>query len=75
MYEAEIEEIDKENGTAAVTFLGYGNAEVIPLLNLKYVEEGKRPEDDGSMKPKSRYDQNVVVSHTLCTHTQVSVFI
>ncbi|NXS71007.1 SPF30 factor, partial [Pandion haliaetus] len=34
-YEAEIEEIDEENGTAAVTFAGYGNAEVTPLFNLK----------------------------------------
>lgn len=54
MYEAEIEEIDRENGTAAVTFSGYGNAEVIPLQNLKAVEEGKRSDDD---KPKSRYEQ------------------
>lgn len=55
MYEAEIEEIDRENGTAAITFSGYGNAEVIPLQNLKIVEEGKRT-DDGSGKPKSRYE-------------------
>lgn len=54
MYEAEIEEIDRENGTAAVTFAGYGNAEVIPLQNLKAVEEGKRSDEDG-LKPKSRY--------------------
>ncbi|KAF3708140.1 Survival of motor neuron-related-splicing factor 30 [Channa argus] len=57
VYEAEIEEIDHENGTAAVTFTGYGNAEIIPLLNLKAVEEGKRFEEDGSMKPKSRKEQ------------------
>ncbi|XP_020486561.1 survival of motor neuron-related-splicing factor 30 [Labrus bergylta] len=56
VYEAEIEEIDRENSTAAVTFSGYGNAEVIPLLNLKAVEEGKRSDDDGG-KPKSRKEQ------------------
>lgn len=54
MYEAEIEEIDRENGTAAVTFIEYGNAEVIPLQNLKVVEEGKRSEEDGGGKSKSR---------------------
>lgn len=52
MYEAEIEEIDRENGTAAVTFSGYGNAEVIPLQNLKAVEDGRHM-DDG--KSKSKY--------------------
>ncbi|XP_068614139.1 survival of motor neuron-related-splicing factor 30-like [Brachionichthys hirsutus] len=57
LYEAEIEEIDRENGTAAVTFSLYGNAEVIPLQNLKAVEEGKRRDDDGSGKPKSRKEQ------------------
>ncbi|XP_030603645.1 survival of motor neuron-related-splicing factor 30 [Archocentrus centrarchus] len=57
VYEAEIEEIDRDNGTAAVTFTGYGNAEVIPLQNLKAVEEGKRLEEDGSVKPKSRKEQ------------------
>lgn len=57
IYEAEIEEIDRDNGTAAVTFTGYGNAEVIPLQNLKAVEEGKLLEEDGSMKPKSRKEQ------------------
>lgn len=56
VYDAEIEEIDRENGTAAVTFSGYGNAEVIPLLNLKAAEEGKRDED-GSIKPKSKKEQ------------------
>lgn len=56
IYEAEIEEIDRENGTAAVTFSGYGNAEVIPLQNLKPVEEGKRSSIDGSAKPKSKYE-------------------
>ncbi len=55
IYEAEIEEIDRENGTAAVTFAEYGNAEVIPLQNLKAVEEGKRSDEDGSGRPKSRY--------------------
>lgn len=57
IYEAEIEEIDRDNGTAAVTFTGYGNAEVIPLQNLKAVEEGKLLEEDGSVKPKSRKEQ------------------
>lgn len=58
VYEAEIEEIDRENGTAAVTFSGYGNAEVIPLQNLKVVEEGKRTHViDGSGKPKSKKEQ------------------
>ncbi|TNN81845.1 Survival of motor neuron-related-splicing factor 30 [Liparis tanakae] len=56
VYAAEIEEIDRENGTAAVTFAGYGNAEVIPLLNLKEPEDGKRSNDDGSQKPKSKYE-------------------
>ncbi|KAI4812694.1 hypothetical protein KUCAC02_024062 [Chaenocephalus aceratus] len=51
-YEAEIEEIDRENGTAAVTFAGYGNAEVIPLQNLKPSEDGKRNADDGKSKSK-----------------------
>lgn len=51
MYEAEIEEIDRENGTAAVTFSGYGNAEVIPLQNLKAVEDGRHM-DDGKSKSK-----------------------
>lgn len=60
MYEAEIEEIDRENDTAAVTFTGYGNAEVIPLQNLKVLEEGKRPDDDG--KPKSKYVQEKMFS-------------
>lgn len=67
VYEAEIEEIDRDNGTAAVTFIGYGNAEVIPLQNLKEVEEGKRFEKDGSLKPKSKYDQNIL-SLTVHTH-------
>ncbi|XP_029031458.1 survival of motor neuron-related-splicing factor 30 [Betta splendens] len=57
VYEAEIEEIDHENGTAAVTFSGYGNAEVIPLQNLKAVEEGKRSEKEGGIKPKSKKEQ------------------
>jgi survival-of-motor-neuron-related-splicing factor 30 len=55
VYEAEIEEIDGENGTAAITFSGYGNAEVVPLQNLKPAEEGKHSEDDG--KSKSRYER------------------
>ncbi|XP_047458480.1 survival of motor neuron-related-splicing factor 30 [Mugil cephalus] len=57
VYEAEIEEIDWDNSTAAVTFAGYGNAEVIPLQNLKLVEEGKRFDEDGSIKPKSKKEQ------------------
>ncbi|CAN9499710.1 unnamed protein product [Ophioblennius macclurei] len=56
VYEAEIEEIDRENGTAAVTFSGYGNAEVIPLQKLKEVEEGHFL-DDGSAKRKSKKEQ------------------
>lgn len=75
VYEAEIEEIDRENGTAAVTFSGYGNAEVIPLQNLKAVEEGKRSEDDGGMKPKSKYGHthyqnflNVIIMLILLEH-------
>ncbi|KAG5830906.1 survival of motor neuron-related-splicing factor 30 [Anguilla rostrata] len=56
LYEAEIEEIDEENGTGAITFMGYGNAEVMPLANLKPVEEGKRSDEDGS-KSKSRKEQ------------------
>ncbi|XP_034040774.1 survival of motor neuron-related-splicing factor 30 [Thalassophryne amazonica] len=56
LYEAEIEEIDRENGTAAITFTGWGNAEVIPLQNLKPVEEGKR-DDSGKIKPKSKKEQ------------------
>ncbi|CAJ1067260.1 survival of motor neuron-related-splicing factor 30 [Xyrichtys novacula] len=56
VYEAEIEEIDRDNSTAAVTFAGYGNAEVIPLQNLKAVEEGRRSDEDGG-KPKSRKEQ------------------
>ncbi|KAG7511823.1 hypothetical protein JOB18_011493 [Solea senegalensis] len=55
VYEAEIEEIDRENGTAAVTFSGYGNAEVIPLVNLKEPEEGRRSDEDG--KPKSKKEK------------------
>lgn len=71
MYEAEIEEIDRENSTAAVTFSGYGNAEVIPLQNLKAVEEGKRSDEDGSGRPKSRYEQNSCLSHLMCTRTNL----
>ncbi|XP_077351684.1 survival of motor neuron-related-splicing factor 30 [Festucalex cinctus] len=58
VYEAEIEEIDHENSTAAVTFTGYGNAEVIPLQNLKAVEDRRRLEDDlGLSRNKSRKEQ------------------
>ncbi|XP_046885165.1 survival of motor neuron-related-splicing factor 30 [Hypomesus transpacificus] len=57
VYEAEIEEIDGENRTAAVTFAGYGNAEVIPLQNLKPSEEGRHSDDEGMGKPKSRKEQ------------------
>ncbi|XP_003218571.1 survival of motor neuron-related-splicing factor 30 [Anolis carolinensis] len=53
-YEAEIEEIDEENGTAAITFSGYGNAEVTPLLNLKPVEEGRKAKEDNGNKPMSK---------------------
>lgn len=53
LYEAEIEEIDVENGTAAITFAGYGNAEVIPLHMLKAVEQGKSMNMEGG-KPKSK---------------------
>ncbi|TRZ00719.1 hypothetical protein DNTS_007160 [Danionella cerebrum] len=53
LYDAEIEEIDSENGTAAITFTLYGNAEVMPLHALKKAEEARRFEDiDG--KPKSK---------------------
>lgn len=53
-YEAEIEEIDEENGTAAITFSGYGNAEVTSLLNLRPAEEGKKSKDDGGSLPMSK---------------------
>uniref|UniRef100_A0A2K6C8R3 Tudor domain-containing protein n=1 Tax=Macaca nemestrina TaxID=9545 RepID=A0A2K6C8R3_MACNE len=53
-YEAEIEEIDEENGTAALTFAGYGNAEVTSLLNLKPVEEGRKAKEDSGNKPVSK---------------------
>ncbi|KAG8551339.1 hypothetical protein GDO81_004068 [Engystomops pustulosus] len=53
-YEAEIEEIDEENGTAAITFLGYGNAEVTSLLNLKPVEEGRKAKEDSGSLPMSK---------------------
>lgn len=52
-YEAEIEEIDSENGTAAITFTGYGNAEVVPLHMLKAAEQAKSSKEEGS-KPKSK---------------------
>ncbi|CAG6016934.1 survival of motor neuron-related-splicing factor 30 isoform 1-T2 [Menidia menidia] len=57
VYEAEIEELDRENRTAAVTFTRYGNAEVIPIQNLRVAEDGLRPEEDGSMKSKSKKEQ------------------
>ena len=50
----EIEEIDEENGTAAITFAVYGNAEVTPLLNLKPVEEGRKAKEDSGNKPMSK---------------------
>lgn len=56
LYDAEIEEINRENRTAAITFSGYGNAEVIPLQNLKPLEEGKHSKEDGSAKTKSKYE-------------------
>ncbi|XP_028821739.1 survival of motor neuron-related-splicing factor 30 [Denticeps clupeoides] len=52
-YEAEVEELDRENGTAAITFAGYGNAEVVPLHALRAAEDGARPEEDAS-KAKSK---------------------
>lgn len=66
LYEAEIEEVDQENRTAAVTFSGYGNAEVIPLQNLKLVEEGKQCKIDGSTKPKSKYEPHSSVVDATC---------
>ncbi|XP_077311189.1 survival of motor neuron-related-splicing factor 30 isoform X1 [Lithobates pipiens] len=56
-YEAEIEEIDEENGTAAITFLGYGNAEVTSLLNLKPLEEGRKTKDVSGSLPMSKKEQ------------------
>ncbi|KAE8589338.1 hypothetical protein XENTR_v10017534 [Xenopus tropicalis] len=53
-YEAEIEEIDEENGTAAITFAGYGNAEVTSLLNLRPVEEGRKAKEDSGNLPMSK---------------------
>ncbi|EHB16249.1 Survival of motor neuron-related-splicing factor 30 [Heterocephalus glaber] len=58
-YEAEIEEIDEENGTAAITFAGYGNAEVTPLLNLKHVEEERQEKEDSGSKPVSKKEMIV----------------
>ncbi|XP_062863149.1 survival of motor neuron-related-splicing factor 30 [Trichomycterus rosablanca] len=55
LYEAEIEEIDSENGTAAITFTGYGNAEVVPLHALKAPELGSIS-TEGS-KPKSKKER------------------
>ncbi|OCT69702.1 survival of motor neuron-related-splicing factor 30 isoform X2 [Xenopus laevis] len=53
-YEAEIEEIDEENGTAAITFAGYGNAEVTSLLNLRPVELGRKAKEDSGNLPMSK---------------------
>lgn len=53
-YEAEIEKRDEENGTIAIIFAGYGNAEVILLLNLKSVEEGKKAVEDSGTKPRCK---------------------
>ncbi|KAJ8264484.1 hypothetical protein GJAV_G00149690 [Gymnothorax javanicus] len=49
-YKAEIEEIDGENATAAITFLGYGNAEVVPLHSLKPVEQHAPSQESKSRK-------------------------
>uniref|UniRef100_A0A8D2EPX8 Survival of motor neuron-related-splicing factor 30 n=1 Tax=Theropithecus gelada TaxID=9565 RepID=A0A8D2EPX8_THEGE len=49
-YEAETEEIDEENGTAAITFAGYGNAEVTPPLNLN----GNKPMSKKEMIAQQR---------------------
>ncbi|XP_051778149.1 survival of motor neuron-related-splicing factor 30 isoform X2 [Erpetoichthys calabaricus] len=67
LYEAEIEEIDEENGTAAITFLGYGNAEVIPLVNLKPAEEGKKSEEDGGKSKSSGTFLNLDLDKASCT--------
>ncbi|XP_043825253.1 survival of motor neuron-related-splicing factor 30-like [Dromiciops gliroides] len=53
-YEAEIKKIDEENGTTAITFVGYGHAEVTPLLNLKLLEEERKAEEDSGNKPMSK---------------------
>jgi survival-of-motor-neuron-related-splicing factor 30 len=53
-YEVEIEEIDEENGTPAITFAVYSNAEVTPLLNLKPIEEGRKAKEDSGNKPMSK---------------------
>ncbi|XP_061824113.1 survival of motor neuron-related-splicing factor 30 [Nerophis lumbriciformis] len=58
VYDAEIEEVDHDNSTAAVTFISYGNAEVIPLQNLKSREDGGHLDDDLlGLKSKSRKEQ------------------
>ncbi|XP_055479206.1 survival of motor neuron-related-splicing factor 30-like [Psammomys obesus] len=49
-YEAETEEKEEENGTAAVTFAGSGNAEGI----VKPVEEGRKAKGDSGCKPMSK---------------------
>lgn len=54
LHETEIEEIDEESGTAAITFAGYGNAEVTPLLNLKPVRRRKEGKEDSGNKPMSK---------------------
>ncbi|XP_060222198.1 survival of motor neuron-related-splicing factor 30-like [Meriones unguiculatus] len=48
--EAEIEELDEENGTAAVAFAGCGNAEV----DIKPVEEGRKAREDSDYNPRSK---------------------
>lgn len=53
-YEAEIEELDEENATAAVTFSSYGNADLVPLLSLKPLEEGGTSTDESGNKTKSK---------------------
>uniref|UniRef100_A0A8C4QLX2 Survival of motor neuron-related-splicing factor 30 n=1 Tax=Eptatretus burgeri TaxID=7764 RepID=A0A8C4QLX2_EPTBU len=55
-YEAEVEEINADSCTAAVTFALYGNADVVALQSLKMVEEGqgKGSEDGLGGKPKSK---------------------
>ncbi|KAJ8284729.1 hypothetical protein COCON_G00035790 [Conger conger] len=50
LYKAEIEEVDEENATAAITFMGYGNAEVVPLHSLKPAEQGAPSEESKSRR-------------------------
>ncbi|CAM9394767.1 survival of motor neuron-related-splicing factor 30 [Lethenteron reissneri] len=55
-YEAEIEEVNVDGGTVAVTFAGYGNTEVVPMHSLKPVEQERQlsHELDTGNKPKSK---------------------